>query len=78
VQRYFTYGGEKFPQLEHEQSTLYLGSPVGGSRKERAKPAQARLDQMHDDAIKITNSDLVNVQTFQKRLRSRSLLDITR
>jgi hypothetical protein len=62
IERKFAYGGEELPSLETEQSTLYLGSPVGGSRKERAKPAKVRLAAMRDDILKICNSDLITVQ----------------
>jgi hypothetical protein len=65
LERSFGYRGEELPGLNHEQAATYLGSPVGGSRKERAKPAMDRPAAMRDDLVKVCNSDLVNVQKLQ-------------
>jgi hypothetical protein len=65
LQREFGYRGEQLLRLRHEQSTLYLEYAVEGSRRERAKPAQARLNGMRDDTTKIGNSELINVQKLE-------------
>jgi hypothetical protein len=41
---------------------MYLGSTIGGSHTERAKPVNVRLATMRDVLLKICNSDLIVVQ----------------
>jgi hypothetical protein len=54
-----SFAREGLLKLEHEHATLYIRSPVGGTRKEMANPSQARFDTMRDDIVKICESDLV-------------------
>jgi hypothetical protein len=62
IKRQFEYVRQALPHPLHAKSTLCLGSPVGWSHNEREKPAQPRLDKVGDDALKINNSDVMNIQ----------------